>query len=46
MIQALIEMFSSCFSCTLCCQPDTTLDEHYKEMNTYTEQFVYHTRTI
>ena len=46
MIQGLFEMFSCCFSCVLCCQPDTTLDKHYKEMNTYSEAFVYHERTI
>ena len=46
MIQALSEMFSCCFSCMLCGQSDTALDEHYKEMNTYTEKFVYHERAI
>ena len=46
MIQGFFEMFSYCFSCVLCCQPDTTLDKHYKEMNTYSEAFVYHERTI
>ena len=46
MIQGLFEMCSRYFSCMLCCQSNTTLDEHYKEMNTYTEKFVYHERTI
>jgi hypothetical protein len=33
-------MISRCFSCMSCCQPNTPLEEHYKEMNTYTEAFV------
>ena len=46
MLQAIIDMFACCVSCMLCCQTNTTLEEHYKEMNTYSEAFVYHERTI
>lgn len=46
MIQALFEMFSCCFYCMLCCQSNTPPEEHYKEMNTYSEAFVYHERSI
>jgi len=39
-------MVYGCFSYMLCCPSSNTLDEHYKEMNTYTEKFVYHERSI